>query len=52
MAKDPVCGMEVEAEKAVEAEFNSLTYYFCSEACRDKFEENPQLHLKEGPIEE
>lgn len=52
MAKDPTCGMEVEEEKAVEADFNDQTYYFCSEACRDKFEENPQLYLDKKPAEE
>ena len=38
MAKDPVCGMEVD-EKNVEfsAVKNGKTYYFCSKNCFDEF---------------
>jgi len=41
MAKDPICGMEVDEEEAkkkgLTAEKDSKTYYFCSKLCRDKF---------------
>ncbi|MDD5643443.1 MAG: FAD-dependent oxidoreductase, partial [Syntrophales bacterium] len=37
MPKDPVCRMEVRAEEALAAECDGVTYYFCSEGCRDKF---------------
>ena len=37
MAVDPVCGMSVEREKAVSAEMNGQTYYFCALGCRDEF---------------
>lgn len=39
--KDPVCGMEVEAEKAKTSVYGGETYYFCSPACRDRFEAEP-----------
>lgn len=44
MAKhpDPVCGMPIEElEAAGQAEHQGTTYYFCSTACKDRFEESP-----------
>jgi putative ABC transport system ATP-binding protein len=41
MATDPVCGMAVEKEKAVVAEWNGPTFYFCSRGCRNEFFEDP-----------
>ncbi|MDF2703699.1 MAG: transporter ATP-binding protein [Rubrobacteraceae bacterium] len=41
MATDPVCGMAVEKEKAVVAERNGRTFYFCSRGCRNEFFEDP-----------
>jgi putative ABC transport system ATP-binding protein len=37
MATDPVCGMAVEREKAISAEWNGQTFFFCSRGCRDEF---------------
>lgn len=46
MPKDPVCGMEVSEEKAAaETIHEGKKYYFCAEACREKFEENPEKFL-------
>ncbi|HID17309.1 TPA: YHS domain-containing protein [Candidatus Bathyarchaeota archaeon] len=47
MAKDPVCGMEVN-EKAVKfkAEHMGKSYYFCSAMCKEKFEKNPSEYAK------
>lgn len=43
MAKDPVCGMEVNPEEAAaEAEHGGKTYYFCAPGCKNKFEKNPE----------
>ena len=41
MATDPVCGMAVERERAVTAELNGTTWYFCARGCRDEFLEDP-----------
>jgi len=41
MATDPVCGMAVEREKAVVAQWNGRTFYFCSRGCRNEFFEDP-----------
>ncbi len=43
--KDPVCGMEFDAEKAVaQTEHEEKTYYFCSEACKRQFDANPERY--------
>jgi YHS domain-containing protein len=48
MAKDPVCGMEVEEKKAAgTAEYDGKTYYFCSSVCKAKFEKSPRQYAKE-----
>ena len=46
MAKDPVCGMEVdEKEAAGKSEYKGVTYYFCSPGCKTGFDENPEKYL-------
>ena len=40
MKQDPVCGTYVPASLAVTAAHKGTTVYFCSAACRDKFNEN------------
>ncbi len=37
MAKDPICGMDVELEAALSAERSGQTYFFCSVHCRNRF---------------
>ena len=37
MATDPVCGMEVERERAVRGVREGKTYWFCSRGCRAEF---------------
>ncbi len=42
MAKDPVCGMEIEEKKAAGTiEYKGRTYYFCSAICKAAFEKSP-----------
>jgi uncharacterized membrane protein YraQ (UPF0718 family)/YHS domain-containing protein len=36
-ATDPVCGMKVDRAKALTAERDGETFYFCSEGCRERF---------------
>ena len=39
MAKDPICNMEVEEEKAeFVIHIHHETFYFCSERCKEEFE--------------
>jgi Cu+-exporting ATPase len=47
MAKDPVCGMNVDERKTnLKAEFEGKTYYFCSASCKKSFEANPKKYVK------
>jgi hypothetical protein len=34
---DPVCGMKVDKEKALTAQHDGHTFYFCSSDCRERF---------------
>jgi Cu+-exporting ATPase len=44
--KDPVCGMEIDMEAAFDKiEYESDTYYFCSEHCKEKFEGEPAKYI-------
>ncbi len=45
MTTDPVCGMKVEREKAVTAEWDGRSFSFCSRGCRNEFLEEPQQFL-------
>lgn len=42
---DPVCGMSVETASAKSTVYGGQAYYFCSNACRDKFEAGPQNYI-------
>jgi YHS domain-containing protein len=37
LVKDPVCGVFVSPVTALKKAVHGETHYFCSEACRDKF---------------
>ena len=42
MAKDPVCGMEVNEKVAKhKTEYKGKTYYFCNQMCKTTFDRNP-----------
>ncbi len=56
ITKDPVCGMEVDPEKAFsKTDYEGNIFYFCSESCELEFKKNPQKYLskikKEAPEE-
>ena len=47
MVKDPVCGMEVDEEKAAaSSEYKGKTYYFCSKGCQAAFDKDPEKYLQ------
>lgn len=49
MAKDPVCGMEVNPESAAgSAKFEGVTYYFCSQNCEESFLTAPERYVGGG----
>ena len=46
MAKDPVCGMDVDPSTAKHTtEYNGQTYYFCAPGCKQAFEAEPDKYL-------
>lgn len=45
MVRDPVCGMDVDREKAIKRKLGDRTYYFCSEICARTYEK-PEQELK------
>ena len=52
MAKDPVCGMMVEEQKAAAiSSYKGQTYYFCAKVCKESFDKDPEkdLSLPSGP---
>jgi YHS domain-containing protein len=50
MAKDPVCGMDVD-EKTAEhkSEYKGQTYYFCAPGCKRAFDKAPEKYLGPQP---
>lgn len=47
MAKDPVCGMDIdEKTAAATSTFQGKTYHFCSAGCKKTFDENPERYAK------
>jgi P-type Cu+ transporter len=42
LARDPVCGAEVEEdEAAATAVYQDKDYFFCSSECKEKFDRDP-----------
>jgi Cu+-exporting ATPase len=51
MAKDVVCGMEVDPKKAAgKSEYKEHTYCFCSPGCKKAFDKAPEKYA--GQAEE
>jgi len=46
MAKDPVCGMDIDPKTAAgKSEYKGQTYYFCSLGCKRAFDKEPQKYV-------
>jgi YHS domain-containing protein len=49
MAKDPVCGMNVDEKTAkFKSEHMGKTYYFCSQMCKATFDKDPMKYASAG----
>jgi P-type Cu+ transporter len=45
MQNDPVCGMQVDEQKAsTKSQHQGRTYYFCSSDCKQKFDQQPEQY--------
>ena len=50
MARDPVCGMDVDEQSAAAtAEYQGKTYYFCAPGCKKAFEKEPEKYVDAAP---
>jgi len=49
MAKDPVCGMNVDEKTAKYKSLHAYNvYYFCSINCQTEFNKNPEKYMREN----
>lgn len=50
MARDPVCGMEVDERTApAKTTYKGQTYYFCALDCLAAFQKEPEKYLGKQP---
>jgi YHS domain-containing protein len=43
MTKDPVCHMDIDEKNAeYSSQYGGQKYYFCSDACKESFDKEPQ----------
>jgi Cu+-exporting ATPase len=48
MGLDPVCKMDVNPASAEgQSEYQGQTFYFCSMACKQKFDADPERYIDE-----
>lgn len=47
-AIDPNCGMTVSVDTPRRVEHQGRTYYFCSDGCQQRFEEQPEVVLEKA----
>jgi YHS domain-containing protein len=48
MARDPVCGMNVEENSQFKTTHAGATYVFCSASCKAKFDKEPERYIKQA----
>ncbi len=46
MAKDPVCGMNVNENSQFKSSHAGSSYIFCSTSCKAKFDKEPDRYAK------
>jgi Cu+-exporting ATPase len=51
-AIDPVCGMTVDSQSARSSSYQGSNYFFCSESCQRKFEDDPAATLAKAAQQE
>lgn len=47
MTECPVCGMTIDQSTALATQYDSETYYLCSQNCLNTFEKDPATYV--GP---
>jgi YHS domain-containing protein len=46
VAKDPMCGMNVDEKTAPSSSYSGKTYYFCCGHCKAQFEKDPSKYVR------
>lgn len=49
MAKDPVCGMDVDESTELKLVHGGKTYHFCAPGCQKAFTQDPEKYLPGSP---
>jgi glucose-6-phosphate 1-dehydrogenase len=49
MTRDPICGMTVNPDHALHAQRDGQMYYFCSDECRQQFQNASAVSQRAGP---
>lgn len=50
LVRDPVCGMKIEPDDAVDVTiYKGKIYYFCAHSCSKKFNEQPDRFINNSP---
>ncbi len=44
MEKDLICGMDIDPTVALTSQYNGKTYFFCSTACKEMFDKEPEKY--------
>ncbi len=44
--QDPICKMEVGVDARFRSSYKGKTFYFCSEACKQRFDKKPESFAK------
>jgi Cu+-exporting ATPase len=53
MGLDPACRMEVNPASAeAQSDYEGVTFYFCSQACKEKFDREPLRYVDETDLAE
>ena len=48
MVVDPVCGATVDKTTSHVSDYQGQHYYFCSEDCKQEFEDDPERYVDWG----
>ena len=49
MAKDPVCGMDVDKSSAThKSEYNGQSYYYCCPGCKRAIDKEPEKYTSQN----
>lgn len=49
MVRDPVCGMHVDEQHALNSPYAGRTSFFCSPYCQEQFDQQPHQYARRVP---